>query len=303
MLGLFLVYAHGYSGHWLQSSARMKSLWADTADSALGNYFLLLFVVAVSRSMAVFAGSAVIQVLVGLGMKVRSRGQGAMEPGDSAPSTPGISAHTWTALSGAIATLSYVVFFGTQNLAPQTWYASAFVVPLSLAIGIGFGRLSMWAPVPRLFESLFVVFVAVAGVGSLAESSYPRFPHQVNMLGAAQWLKEHPQDRRVAAFNAGLLSYFSETDVVNLDGLVNDDIYEYASRDALPDYLDAREIGYLLDYPGMWEQPSLQRRGGLGGSELKRRLRVEARIEPLVPKARWLRAHPILMRVVPKSST
>jgi hypothetical protein len=67
---------------------------------------------------------------------------------------------------------------------------------------------------------------------------------------------------------------------VNLDGLVNDDIYGYASRDALSDYFDDREIGYLLDYPGMWEQPSLQRRGGFSGGGLNKRLGVTIALRP-----------------------
>ena len=305
-LALFLFYVHGYSGHWLQSSARMKSLWGDTADSALQNYVLLLFVVLGSRSVIVFAGAGLIQFVVGGARRLLTRGSGDVAAVDQPTGTredatdaPGSSAGTrgFIGVSGAVAVLGYIVFFGLQNLAPQTWYSAAFVVPLSLALGVTTGAFLSYARVGRAVQAGFAALIVVTCILSFAESQYPRFPHQANMLGAALWLKENPPGARVAAFNAGLLSYFSERDVVNLDGLVNDDIYGYASRDALSDYFDDREIGYLLDYPGMWEQPSLQRRGGFSGGDLNKRLRVHQRIAPLIPRARWLRGHPILMKV------
>jgi hypothetical protein len=305
-LALFLIYVHGYSGHWIQSSARMKSLWGDTADSALRNYVLLLLVMLGSRSIAVFAGAGLIQFVIG-GAK-RLFGRGVCDRGDGDQRTESKEAETpmpqtrsatdvFTGVSGAVAVLGYIVFFGMQNLAPQTWYSAAFVVPLSLAIGIAVGACLSFARVGRTMQGVFAALIALTSVSSFAESQIPRFPHQANMLGAALWLKEHPPSARVAAFNAGLLSYFSESDVVNLDGLVNDDIFGYASRDALADYFDDREIGYLLDYPVMWQRPSSQQRGGFSRGDLNRRLRVHQRIAPLVPRARWFRGHPILMKV------
>ena len=304
-LGLFLLYVHDYSGHWLQSSARMKSLWGDTADTALSNYFLLLMVVALPRAGVLFAGGAAIQLIAGLAMRLRTARSSESQPVNDGLANDADSANrtqvprAFVAISGAATTLAYVLFFGQQNLAPQTWYASAFAFSLALSIGVTFGIVLGTVKVHRAWQMLFVTVVVLGVASSHFEGRYARFPHQANMLGAAMWLKEYPLDKPVAAFNAGILSYFSEKDVINLDGLVNDDIFDYAKRDALSEYFDARDIGYLLDYPGMWTQPSFQQRGGFSNGDLNRRLQPALRIPPLVPKAPWLRGYPTLMKVMP----
>jgi hypothetical protein len=213
-LALFLIYVHGYSGHWLQSSASMKSLWGDTADSALQNYVLLLFVVLGSRSVVVFAGAGLIRCVFGVAKRLLARGTGeagavdqpteATEGETDAPDT-NAGTRGFIGVSGAVAVLGYIVFFGLQNLAPQTWYSAAFVVPLSLAIGVTTAACLSYARVGRTVQGGFAALIAMTCVLSFAESQSPRFPHQANMLGAALWVKENPPGARVAAFNAGLL--------------------------------------------------------------------------------------------------
>ena len=55
---------------------------------------------------------------------------------------------------------------------------------------------------------------------------------------------------RIGAFNAGLLGYFSERTVVNLDGVVNADAYHALREDWLMDYIVSKRIGYLVDTEG-----------------------------------------------------
>ncbi|MBK8822554.1 MAG: hypothetical protein IPN58_08060 [Anaerolineales bacterium] len=40
--------------------------------------------------------------------------------------------------------------------------------------------------------------------------------------------------------------------IINLDGLVNNDIYPYAIKNELPVYLRKKDIGYVIDFEPMF---------------------------------------------------
>ena len=75
-----------------------------------------------------------------------------------------------------------------------------------------------------------------------------QLPHLQNQLEAARWLEANtPPEARIGSFNAGILGYFSDRTVVNLDGVVNEDAYR-ARRDGLTrQYVCEQEIRYLVD--------------------------------------------------------
>lgn len=65
----------------------------------------------------------------------------------------------------------------------------------------------------------------------------------------AEYIKNHlPKDAIVGAYSSGILSYFSERRVVNLDGLANVDILEVASSRQMDRYLDALGVTWLADH-------------------------------------------------------
>jgi hypothetical protein len=73
---------------------------------------------------------------------------------------------------------------------------------------------------------------------------------QRDMLGAARWVAAHvPQVSRVGAWNAGIYSWYSGHTVVNLDGLINDEIapWIHAGKPMIG-YLDHRGIDVVVDY-------------------------------------------------------
>ncbi|MEX0786707.1 MAG: hypothetical protein WD939_08730, partial [Dehalococcoidia bacterium] len=73
-------------------------------------------------------------------------------------------------------------------------------------------------------------------------------PHRQNMLEAARWLDANTDgEARIGSFNAGVIGYFSERTVINLDGVVNEDAY-HARRDGyLVQYVCDKRIQYLAD--------------------------------------------------------
>jgi len=50
--------------------------------------------------------------------------------------------------------------------------------------------------------------------------------------------------------------------VVNLDGLVNNDVFEYVAENWLPDYLSVASVHYVVDFEQMLLSESFRRRGG-----------------------------------------
>lgn len=68
----------------------------------------------------------------------------------------------------------------------------------------------------------------------------------------ALWASEHlPAEARLGSWNAGILGYFSERPVINLDGLINDaDYYNRVITGPLPwpEYVRQQEIDYIIDY-------------------------------------------------------
>ena len=69
---------------------------------------------------------------------------------------------------------------------------------------------------------------------------------------AARWVTQHTDRNTVlASWNAGVLGYFSDRTLINLDGLVNS--IEYARSLRSPefrtvDYLHANDVDYVIDW-------------------------------------------------------
>ncbi len=71
---------------------------------------------------------------------------------------------------------------------------------------------------------------------------------QTEQLMAAEWLRKHVDaETPVGSFNAGIVGYMSERNVINLDGLVNNSVAPYLRERRLWEYIRARGIEYLVD--------------------------------------------------------
>jgi hypothetical protein len=83
------------------------------------------------------------------------------------------------------------------------------------------------------------------GYGSHRAHRYQIVAHR-----AAQWLKTTYPEAVVASFNAGVLSYFSQTELVNLDGVINDEALEAIEHKRLGQYILERRVALLVEEPG-----------------------------------------------------
>jgi hypothetical protein len=69
------------------------------------------------------------------------------------------------------------------------------------------------------------------------------------MYDAAIWMRSNlPADARIGVWNAGLVGYFSQRRVINLDGVINGtELYEYQRRGVAWQYILDHKIGYIGD--------------------------------------------------------
>lgn len=156
---------------------------------------------------------------------------------------------------------------------PWTWYYAPALVLLTPLAAAG---VAAWVKARRNGAGgrytralpLVLALVAVECVGYLAlKGVHGRNPNQRDMLAAALWVRDNvPADARVAAWNAGIYSWWSGRTVINLDGLVNNEIVALQQAGgAYPEYWDRRGVTHLVDYdeefaplPRRWDRGALQ---------------------------------------------
>jgi peptidoglycan/LPS O-acetylase OafA/YrhL len=144
--------------------------------------------------------------------------------------------------SGAIAL--YVIVYGADG-GIQPWYTASFVIPFVLALGPLFGFLESDA----FAQGCAAIGIAVLCARNLPQAFQPLWPYQYSVLAMSDYLRGHPVDGQVGSWNAGILGYFLDGGIVNLDGVVNDQIYPYVLDNRLIAYLDATNVKYVADYP------------------------------------------------------
>jgi len=271
IVGLGIAFLNTYlsTGNIIQSSARMKLYWSQFGSSPLGlsltlplrgigfdyyfdNRYKLLYGIP-------FLFLYILFVLLIL----RKRGR----PIKLSDLHKDHQTFKRTALFIASLTcvLGYTILYTFDGVI-QNWYTANFILPMFILGVETAGYLQK--PGKTKINAAIIFFSSVALVTFLLNviSTYPienhsPWPHQQLMMEAGIYLNQHPLDGRLGAWNAGIIGYYQGGTVVNLDGLVNDDIYPYAVNNNLPAYLEEKDIRYIVDFQMMFS-PFFQQRGG-----------------------------------------
>ncbi len=156
----------------------------------------------------------------------------------------------------------YAVYFRHRQL----WYFLPMVFIATLSIGKVY---RIWqALLPRAVGRLrfaVLVFYSVTFVFSLGfweSNRLALYPAQANGYIIAQWVSANTEPQaRIGTWNAGVVGYLSTRMIVNLDGVVNNELYRYVSerratfhlRD-LRDYMIHQQISYVTDYEGLCDE-------------------------------------------------
>jgi hypothetical protein len=117
--------------------------------------------------------------------------------------------------------------------------------------------------IPWIVSAIALSTIVIDVVGLYpVDSAHAPWPHQQIMLRAGQDLGQQKLGGRIGSWNAGIIGYYQGGTIINLDGLVNDDIYEYAVRNDLPSYLTEQKIDYVIDFENVFLEQKRRLKGG-----------------------------------------
>jgi hypothetical protein len=137
-----------------------------------------------------------------------------------------------------------------------TWYYAPSITGLTLLAAGALARMER-----RRGALVFLALLeSYAYLGHVLVTGRNR--EQRDMLAAARWVAANvPASERVGAWNAGIYSWYSGHTVVNLDGLINDEIVGWRrGGKSMIGYLDARGIEVVVDFDELLAQLPAERR-------------------------------------------
>lgn len=214
----------------IQSASDFGQLWNS----------LLLPVINFSlRDYFIYPGVTLLGALIGMLLSLWSRR-------GEAPARLAIPAALWLPLAGASA---IVAFHTLVRWYPRGWYftpvAWGWVLLAGPLLAAGLKsqlgrRLALWLPIA------FAVITIAQAVRMLGEPDYGAQP---DMRAAAAWLTDHtPKAAVVGALNAGIYAYYSQRQVLGLDGLVDWGAINARQKHQLLDYFVAQGGSLLIDH-------------------------------------------------------
>lgn len=159
-----------------------------------------------------------------------------------------MSSGEWKALVIFFAAYSgLVIVHGGIRWSAREWYFASFsfLVSISLALFIGGIHLSDYRRRILIFFALLLGLSFFISWGNV----FTQYGSQREMYNTAMWVRDNlPEDARIAAFNSGILGYFSDHYVMNSDGLINNSAFEAMKRNRLWDLFKKERIDYIVDY-------------------------------------------------------
>lgn len=275
-LGVIVCFGHNYiaTGHYLQSSARMKSLWLATYGPSVRPIMettLTLFGDSSPLTLLLVTIMVLITIICGFRrFRELSFSESTVNGSATNSDVSSIGATLWY---GSLFTIiGYIVFYSLNPAGIQHWYTACLVVPVFLLVNLPFLNGASTDRVRVATLLVLLVLVTRQGTAVLTFLKNPEWPHQVSMFRAGHYLSHHCFDGRIGSWNAGIIGYYEGGRVINLDGLVNNDIYRYAKINQLEEYVDKVQIEYVVDFLAMFSSDERRRRGGYDSPEFLRRL-------------------------------
>lgn len=273
-LGIVLFHSFVTTGTVLQSSALMKGYWATFVDQKLYNLIaLVLKVVGLDLGFADFDRSIfLLGVLLISGpllliFMAKKYAQNKLSVSDVNLSVNQPIRERALVLAAAFCLAGYSIFYA-YNGAVQHWYTGNLTWPVFILFAAGAHYLDQRILKEHQYTLTWLSVFALTTVGLQIPSLYPLsaktapWPHQQAMLQAGRYLAQHPPDAYIGSWNSGVVGYYQAgARIINIDGLVNNDIYPYAISNTLPAYLRTKGIGYLLDFENMFHLPFTKRGG------------------------------------------
>jgi hypothetical protein len=271
LVGLAIVSIHTFavSGYFAQGSTRIKEHWgkvigynmlpgldAPAITTPLG-YVMLRPLHCGPLSFLLIAGPALAFVTARALFPAKPKAT-PLITGDLAPRAASALAR-YAVLVSVADLLGYALAYGFNAGAAQPWYSANAVAPLVVLHAALLDALSYRALRRALGATALLVAVNIVAARA------PNWRAQELTWKAANELVRAPPAGRLAAWNAGILATFSGREVVNIDGLMNDEVYPYVVTDTLHCYVLRKDIRFIVDSPVMFSPPMAMRGGYANG--------------------------------------
>ena len=269
-LGVGFDFLHNvlFSGHFLSGSAMTKALWGKRVGYSAARPLVLILFTLSSSSLALVLCLVSFFVVLALRLpgyrdKKSTPVQKQIDNGD----------RMLFASCGLCAIFLYLLVYGAVA-SFQPWYTVNFIIPMVLVLGAA----SWLVGSDRMLRSYVFATVALLATINIVKTYQPVWNFQRYMLEMAEYLQDRRLPGRIGGWNVGIVGYFTDGTVINLDGLMNDQIYPYALAGTVEQYIDQSKIKYLVDFPNQIEDPKLSEVLGFDGKSVMARLRPEHEI-------------------------
>lgn len=158
--------------------------------------------------------------------------------------------------------LAALTFHGGVRWFVRTWYFTPAAMLGAAALGLAAHALAFY------IEDTFgraiaarrqAVSCTICALGALAFvvviQPYDRFTWsgdqatELQLYDGARWLADNtPPGTRAGSFNGGVVGYYSDRTVFNLDGVVNEDAYHAIDACAVREYILVSKLEYIVDF-------------------------------------------------------
>ena len=263
-VGLVLLHNFAISGHIFQSSAQTKLYWS------------LLFGHKIYAPLSLFSGAVIpmgggsFPVIVVLALISILCILSSLVFFKSGPQQEKSRRQFILMIACASVIMAYLNFYRFNSEALQIWYFANFLIPYCLLLAIG---CSLAFPVHVKSISYFIVGIYLTlGLSKLFHSPWP---YQKQMMAAGQYIALDKSGALYGAWNAGIVNYYSGGKVINLDGLVNDEVLDYIKSNRLFNYLKDKNIRFIVDDVEMLSTPRLQKKGGYEDERMERCIKLK----------------------------
>jgi len=254
-LGLATWRDYNISGEWLQSSAHMKQLWGKSWGTSPLPFFWVLLRTLVylpsqhksivndlahsSRGHALvlfllLAGlAALVYIFWRFGPSALRKARAEVNPCD-----------LFLGVSGSLILLLYTAVYSLNSLAMQAWYSAEVTVALGVLLSLLMAKARQARMVTTACATVSILAIANMAIYTL---SNPIYSNQKDYISKAEGAKQAFGDASIGVADAGIFNFVYGGRIVNLDGLVNDEIVRYAP-DRLPCYLADKHIQYASGF-------------------------------------------------------
>ncbi len=267
-IGVILVFLHDYyfTGHFLQNSATMKLLWdhvtgpspysffAQMMSLLLGNFYRDALPTLSTHTILLFPKLLLLAIFA-----LSAKGLMIFSFSPSGRRTTEINSHqtienlskNYLVIAGSITTIIfYCAFYAFNTGALQPWYSGNAIVPMIILLT---AVLNLFQTNLIRYSLSFILLMSIAlHLHHLYTMKITPWASQKLLYEAGSYLQQHPLPGIIGSWNAGIISYYEGQHIINLDGLMNDEIYPYAKNHNLECYFLNKQINYIADFTAMF---------------------------------------------------